>query len=195
MPNFLDNKLPGKENPTSPDIASHVSALHAARRAFIPSESSNKLKIGISENIRKSGAVFNIGGEVFYKRDEKLAWKWSGQFLGQNGPAVYIQHGLHYIRAHSCCIQLTNPGLDNNSLSQTSNVIPLAQTNALPSPDIPKPRPLTDLQLTLAIMTLILDMKTLQMNIEMITSQMNIKRKIVLLSMKMEVLPRTKTLF
>ena len=90
MPNFLDNKLLAQENPTSPDIESCISVLHAARRAFISSESSNKLNLAICKNIRKSGAVFNIGDEVFYKRDHKLAWKGPGQVLGQDGPAVFI---------------------------------------------------------------------------------------------------------
>ena len=40
--------------------------------------------------------------------------------------------------------RLRNPNLDNNNLSQTSNASPLAQTNTPPSPDIPKPQPLTD---------------------------------------------------
>ena len=45
LPNFLDSKLPEQKNPTSPDIASHISALHAVKRAFITSEYSNKIKI------------------------------------------------------------------------------------------------------------------------------------------------------
>ena len=96
------------------------------------------------KNVRKSGAVFNIGDEVFYKRDDKLAWKGPRRVLGQDVLVVFIKHALHYIRAHSCRDQLTNPSLDNKNLSQTSNAIPLAQTNTHPSPDIPKPQPLTD---------------------------------------------------
>ena len=91
-----------------------------------------KLKLVVHKNIRKSRAVFNMGDEVFYKQDDKLAWKGPGQVLGLDGPDVFIWHGSHLIRAHSCRVQLTNPNLDNNNLSQTSNVIPLAQTNAPP---------------------------------------------------------------
>ena len=118
LPNFLDNKLPAQENPISLDIASHISDLHA------PSESSSKLKLVVPKNIRKS--VFSIGDDVFYKRDDKLAWKVPGWVLGQDGPVVFIWHGLHYIKAHSCRGQLTNPSLYNNNPSQTSNTIPLA---------------------------------------------------------------------
>ena len=82
LPNFLDNKLPVQENPTSPYIASHISALYAARRASVASQSSSKSKLALRKNVRKSGAVFNIGDEVFYKRDDKLAWKGPGRVLG-----------------------------------------------------------------------------------------------------------------
>ena len=80
LPNL--DKLPVQENSTSPDIASHISALHAAQRAFVASESSNKLKLAMHKNIRKSGAAFNIGDEIFYKWDDKLAWKEPGCDLG-----------------------------------------------------------------------------------------------------------------
>ena len=96
------------------------------------------------KNIRKSGAVFNIGDEVFYKWDDRLVWKGPRRVLSQDGLVVFIWHNSHYIRAHFCRVQLTNPSLDNNNLSQASNAIPLAQTNAPPSLDIPKPQPLTD---------------------------------------------------
>lgn len=133
-----------QENPTSSDIASHISALHAAWRAFIASESWNKMKLAMHKNIRKSGAVFNIGDEVFYKWDDRLIWKGPRRVLSQDGLVAFIWHNSHYIRAHFCRVQLTNPSLDNNNLSQASNAIPLAQTNAPPSLDIPKPQPLTD---------------------------------------------------
>ena len=102
------------------------------------------MKLATHKNIRKSGAVFNMGDEVFYKRDDKLAWEGPRRVVGQDGLVVFIWHNSHYIRAHSCRVQLTNHSLDNNNLSQTSNAIPLAQTNAPPLLDIPKPQPLTD---------------------------------------------------
>ena len=94
--------------------------------------------------LEKSGAVFNIEDEVFYKQDDKRTWKGPGRVFGQDGPVVYIWHGLYYIRAHSCQVQLTNHNLDNTNLSQTSNAIPLVQTNTPPPLDIPKPQALTD---------------------------------------------------
>ena len=120
LPNLLGNKLPAQENPISLDIASYISDLHA------PSESSSKLKLVVPKNIRKSGAVFSIGNDVFYKWDDKHVWKVPGWVLGQDGPVVFIWHGLHYIKAHSCRVQLTNPSLYNNSPSQTSNTTRLA---------------------------------------------------------------------
>ena len=150
------------------------------------------MKLATRKNIRKSGAVFNIGDEVFYKRDDKLAWEGPRRVVGQDGLVVFIWHNSHYIRAHSCWVQLTNPSLDNNNLSQTSNAILLAQTNAPPSLDIPEPQPLTDTAVDTDNEYETLQMTPMQMNVEIITSQMKIKRKTVLLSMKMEVLLVTK---
>lgn len=51
LPNFLENKLPAQESSVSPDIASHISALHAeiCLKIF-------KLKLVVRWNIGKSGA-------------------------------------------------------------------------------------------------------------------------------------------
>ena len=43
LPYFFDQKLPAQKYPTSPDIASQISAIYAAHRASIASESSAKL--------------------------------------------------------------------------------------------------------------------------------------------------------
>ena len=43
LPYFFDQKLPAQKYPTSPDIASQISALYAAHRAFIALESSTIL--------------------------------------------------------------------------------------------------------------------------------------------------------
>ena len=133
MPNFLNNKLPAQESLISPlywtYIAPHISAQHTAQNTFTVSKSSSKLKLVVCKNTRKSD-------QVLYKRDDKVEWKGPGQALGQNGPAVFIRHGLHYIKVDACRVQLTNPNLDNGNLNQTSNV-PL-------SSDIPKTQPLIE---------------------------------------------------
>lgn len=48
------------------------------------------MKLATRKNIRKSGAVFNMGDEVFYKRDDKLAWEGPRRVVGQDGLVVFI---------------------------------------------------------------------------------------------------------
>ena len=93
---------------TLPDIALHISALHAARKAFIATESSNKIKLALRKNVRTSGITYNIGDEVYYKRDDNQAWKGPATVLGQDGPVVFIRQGSHYIKAHTCRVQPSN---------------------------------------------------------------------------------------
>ena len=45
LPSFISNKLPAQESVVkSPDITTYLTALHAARKSYIESESYNKLK-------------------------------------------------------------------------------------------------------------------------------------------------------
>ena len=83
LPNFLDNKIPAQENPTSPDIALHISSLHAARRAFIMSESSNKLKLAMRKNIRDSGVMFKVGDKSFIRGMINLRGEVQEQYLAK----------------------------------------------------------------------------------------------------------------
>ena len=67
------------------------------------------LPLTLWKNIRTSGITCNIGGEVFYKRDDNRAWKGPATVLGQDGPVVFIREGSHYIKVHTCCVQPLNP--------------------------------------------------------------------------------------
>lgn len=119
LPNIIDHKLPAQEKSTLPDIALHISALHAARKAFIATESSNKIKLALRKNVRTSGNTYNIGDEVYYKRDNNQAWKGPATVLGQDGPVVFICQGSHYIKAHTCCVQPSN--VDSYIETETTN--------------------------------------------------------------------------
>ena len=72
LPNFINNKLPAQEPVVkSPDIITYLTALHTARKSCIESESYNKLKTALRKNVRSSSNVmYEIGDEVFFKRDD-----------------------------------------------------------------------------------------------------------------------------
>ena len=77
-------------------------ALHAARKAFIETESSSKLKLALKKNLRPTtGTVFSVGDEVYYKRDDSHERKGPGKVLGHDEPVVFIRQGSRYIKAHT----------------------------------------------------------------------------------------------
>ena len=80
------------------DIASHLTTLHAARKAFIELESSNKLKIALHKNTRSIVNKYNIGEEVFYKRNDSPGWKSPAKVLGQDRPFLSSEKVLDILK-------------------------------------------------------------------------------------------------
>ena len=68
-------------------------------------EANRKLKLALHKNTRDVLRPFEIGEEVFYKRDDQQEWKGPGTVLGQDGAVIFIRHGSHYIKAYSCRVQ------------------------------------------------------------------------------------------
>ena len=125
LPNFIENNLPAQEPSTkSFHIATRLTALHAARKAFIESESSNKLKTALRKNTRSFFNTYNIGDEVFYKRNDSPEWKGPGKVLGQDGSVLFIRHGSRYVKVHLCRVQPVHIQKSNHPIliiHQTSN--------------------------------------------------------------------------
>ena len=69
LPNIVTDGPPTWEEKTASEmIAKHLNTLHAARKAFIHSESSSRLKIALKSKIRTNSEVYNYGDVVYYKR-------------------------------------------------------------------------------------------------------------------------------
>ena len=78
-PNFpavIENELPALEGVTSSKlIAEHLNAMHRARKAFIETESSEKLRRALRRKTRSAtGLIFDIGDLVYYKRNDSKYW-------------------------------------------------------------------------------------------------------------------------
>ncbi len=72
FPSVLTDGLPAldsNENNMSSIFGFHLSALHAARRAFTVAESSERIKRALAKQTRQSRQFFAIGEKVYYKRD------------------------------------------------------------------------------------------------------------------------------
>ena len=60
--------------------------MQEARKAFIASESSEKIRRALRYKVRSSsGAKFFSGDSVHYKRNDSKRWRGPGKVLGQDG--------------------------------------------------------------------------------------------------------------
>ena len=107
LPSVLTAKPPALHTVTASElIAEHLNALHAARRAFIQSESSNKLKTALQrQTCDATTKVFNNGDHVCYKHPDHKEWRGPGVILGLDGSHVLVRHGGSYVRVSPCHLQ------------------------------------------------------------------------------------------
>ena len=57
------------------------------------------------KNTRSFFNTYNIGDEVFYKRNDSPEWKSPGKVVGQGGSVLFIRQGSRYIKVHLCRVQ------------------------------------------------------------------------------------------
>ena len=99
LPNIMKDSLPALEgSTTSETFAKHINALHAARRAFIESESDERLRRALRSKVRASEQIFENGDNVFYKREGKDRWLGPGKVVFQDGKVVFVRHGGIFVR-------------------------------------------------------------------------------------------------
>ena len=127
LPSVSNNTIAGNcTDSTSHYVTAHLQALHAARRAFIASESSERLKRALRTNTRNCGREFETGQSVFYLRNNQ--WRGPGVVIGQESVVVIITHGGAVIRAHSSRVQAKDQKMnkendqdENGTLTKTSD--------------------------------------------------------------------------
>ena len=79
LPSNIVNKPPALEGETMCRfMGKHLTGIHASRKAFIASESSEKIRRALRKQIRPSGEKFNNGDKVYFLRDNK----WKGTRMG-----------------------------------------------------------------------------------------------------------------
>lgn len=98
LPNIITDGPPAwEETTTSEMIAKHLNTLHAARKAFIKSESCNRLKAALKAKIRTNNTVYESGDIVYYKRKDDH-WMGPAKVAFQDGKVVFIRHGSAFVR-------------------------------------------------------------------------------------------------
>ena len=115
-PNFpvvVRNKPPALEGKRDCEIVScNLNTMHAARQAFIKSESAEKLRRANKQTSNKhqtrtySDVKYFTGDIVYYKRNNSNEWKGPGTVIGQDGQQVLVKHGGSCVRVHLCRLLL-----------------------------------------------------------------------------------------
>ena len=107
LPGVLNDRLPALESSTNRTILDNLNAIASARKAFIQTESCDRIRRALAHNVRRSSAnKFFSGDLVYYKRNDSKKWKGPGKVIGQDSQQVLIKHGSAYVRVHPCRIML-----------------------------------------------------------------------------------------
>ena len=125
MPVAVDNELPANSLANTSDIVrENLNALHAARKAWVETEFSRKIKLALSKNIRsESTSRFYTGDRALYKRDNSTGWKGPGSVIGQDGSKIIIKHGPYTVSVHPCRVVLKNEGEKSDRGGENSDTI------------------------------------------------------------------------
>ena len=106
LPNIRSVTLPALEKATtSLDLVLHIATLDSAREAFMKAQTLEKIKIVLKKQTRQTRERYEIGEEVYYKRDTDGQCKGPVNVLGQDGAAVFLRRGSQFIKAHACRVQ------------------------------------------------------------------------------------------
>ena len=81
--------------------------MHDARKAFIKSESDEKLRRALRHQVRTSSEVkYVIGNKVYYKARTDDYWKGPATVIGQENQQILIKQSSTYQRMHPCRLRL-----------------------------------------------------------------------------------------
>ena len=108
--------------------------MQEARKAFVHSESSEKLKRALWHSTRKCNNLKLLWGySLYYKRNNSKRWKGPGKMLGVDGQQILIKHGSNYIRCHSSHVTLArNKHIGKSKDTKDSSISQQTTTNNHP---------------------------------------------------------------
>ena len=127
LPSVLTATQPALRTATTSQlIADHINALHAARAAFIKSESSRRIKTALLRKTRTTTIKsFSAGDHVYFKRPDQKEWHGPGVIAGIESNIAYVRHGGIFYRVSPCHLskvgESTESG-DTNGNDQNSSI-------------------------------------------------------------------------
>ena len=133
LPNVFGHKEPALENTTTSEVISqHIRLLNTSRRAFLESESSNRVKKALKSKIYADKDVnFEYGQSVYYKMDNENRWRGPGTVTGIDRSVIFVRHGGSLRRVHKS--KLRSATSLENWTSQESGMQLLPKTDEIPA--------------------------------------------------------------
>ena len=126
LPNIMcDNVVSFEGLSSSESLVKHLNSLHAARLAFIKSETSERIRRALRSKIRASQQVFEPGTRVFYKREGRERWLGPAKVVFQDGRVVFVRHGSVFVRVSpnrlvTVGAELCSPGSGSNQQNMST---------------------------------------------------------------------------
>ena len=107
LPTVIGNEPPALEGVSSSKLtADHLNYMHTARKAFIESEASDKLRGALLRKTRTATSlVYEVGDLVYYKRNDSKRWRGPSTVIGKDRNQIYVKHGGSYLRVNPCHIR------------------------------------------------------------------------------------------
>ena len=87
-----------KGRPFSETLNKHLEALHSARKAFIESENSERIRKALKNKICTRNESYVNGDLVWYKRKDGDRALGPGKVVFQDGKILFVRHGMNYVR-------------------------------------------------------------------------------------------------
>ena len=98
LPGIMTDGLPAFKGSTSSEtFAQHLNALHDARRAYIQTETDERIR-ALRGKVRAAEKTYVNGNAVYYKREGKERWLGPATVVFQDGRVVFVRHGGIFVR-------------------------------------------------------------------------------------------------
>ena len=107
-------------SPETKTFGNHLLALHAARKAFIAAESSDKIRGTLRKQTRNTRNLFFNGDNVYYKRYSDTKRRDPGKVTGQDGPIVCASWRI-LVKVNCNLLQNVLSSYTNNENHSTDN--------------------------------------------------------------------------
>lgn len=115
-PTVVENESPSEE------VAKHIKAIYAARRAQMESEADEKIRRALRSQTRDVYSEnLQFGDLVYYKRDNCKRWRGPGSIAGIDGKIIFVRHGGYLVRCHRIRVVKVNDLYNKSSDSSGNN--------------------------------------------------------------------------